>query len=116
MAEATNEKGSLLYGFGVILNYLFSVDKLFDILNNRLPIHIVKKKVPYIDENGKSIKPDDINAYKFEELVLDMVHMMDSCLPFEVIREHEFAPIKNAEGVDSVVTARELLKKNGVTL
>ncbi|MCR4748747.1 MAG: UDPGP type 1 family protein [Lachnospiraceae bacterium] len=116
MAEATNEKGSLLYGFGVILNYLFSVDKLFDILNNRLPVHIVKKKVPYIDENGKSIKPDDINAYKFEELVLDMVHMMDSCLPFEVIREHEFAPIKNAEGVDSVVTARELLKKNGVTL
>lgn len=28
MAEATNEKGDLEYGFGVILNYLFRLDKL----------------------------------------------------------------------------------------
>ena len=41
---------------------------------------------------------------------------MDSCLPFEVVREKEFAPIKNATGVDSVESARALLKKNGVEL
>lgn len=33
-----------------------------------------------------------------------------------LIREKEFAPIKNATGVDSVETARELLKKNGVAI
>ena len=41
---------------------------------------------------------------------------MKSCLPFEAVREREFAPIKNAEGVDSVQSARELLKYNGVKL
>ena len=45
-----------------------------------------------------------------------MIHQLDSCLPFEVVREKEFAPIKNKTGVDSVESARALLEKNGVTL
>ena len=52
MAEAKSETGSLLYGFGVILNYLFSLEKLFEIAEKRMPLHIVEKKVPYVDENG----------------------------------------------------------------
>ena len=48
--------------------------------------------------------------------MLDMIHLMDSCLPFEVVREHEFAPIKNKTGVDSVESAKELCKKNGIVL
>ena len=114
MAEATNEAGSLLYGFGVILNYLFRVDKLFGIVEKQMPLHIVEKKVPYIDENGNAVKPETPNAYKFETLIIDMVFMMDDCLSFEVEREKEFAPVKNATGVDSVESARELLKKNGI--
>mgnify|MGYP004472466993 FL=1 len=116
MAEATDEKGSLLYGFGVILNYIFRVDKLLEIADRKLPIHVVEKKVPYINETGEFVKPEEPNAYKFEELILDMVYMMDNCLPFEVEREKEFAPVKNASGVDSVDTARELLKKNGIEI
>ena len=45
-----------------------------------------------------------------------MIHQMGSCLPFEVVREKEFAPIKNKTGIDSVESARELLRQNGVTL
>jgi UDP-N-acetylglucosamine/UDP-N-acetylgalactosamine diphosphorylase len=45
-----------------------------------------------------------------------MVHLVDNCLPFEVIRENEFAPIKNATGVDSISTARQLLFKRGYEL
>ena len=116
MAEATNEAGSLLYGFGVILNYLFRVDKLMDIAEKQMPLHIVEKKVPYVDERGEYVKPEAPNAYKFETLILDMVYMMDDCLSFEVEREKEFAPIKNKTGVDSVESARELLKLNGVIL
>lgn len=114
MAEATNEAGSLLYGFGVILNYLFSVEKLLEISAKQMPLHIVEKKVPYIDENGVAVKPEAPNAYKFETLILDMIYMMDNCLSFEVEREKEFAPIKNATGVDSVDSARKLLQKNGI--
>ena len=37
-------------------------------------------------------------------------------VPYEVEREREFAPIKNATGEDSVETARELCRKNGILL
>ncbi len=114
MAEAKNEAGSLLYGFGVILNYLFRVDKLMEIADSRMPLHIVEKKVPYLDEQGRMVKPEQPNAYKFETLILDMVYLMDNCLSFEVERDREFAPVKNPSGVDSVESARELLKKNGI--
>lgn len=116
MAEARDEKGTLLYGFGVILNYLFRVDKLNEIAGSNLPLHIVEKKVPYLDESGQMHKPEEPNAYKFETLILDMVYMMDNCLAFEVERKKEFAPVKNATGTDSVESARELLKKNGIAI
>ena len=71
-----------------------------------------------LDESGglKSVVPDSPNAIKFETLALDLVHEMDDCLVFEVDREKEFAPVKNKTGIDSVDTARELLKKNGYAL
>ena len=116
MAYAEDEKGERLYNFGVILNYLFPMEKLYEIQNQRMPLHIVEKKIPYIDPDGTAHKPDTPNGYKFETLILDMVHMMDDCLPYEVDREKEFAPVKNKTGVDSVETARELLRKNGVEL
>ena len=73
-------------------------------------------KKTYINENGEHVTPTEPNGYKFELLVLDMIHMMDNNLAYEVARENEFAPIKNLHGVDSVDSARELLKLNGVRL
>lgn len=115
LMDAKDEKGDPAYNFGVILNYLFRVNDLESMLDS-LPLHIVEKKIPYLDEEGRLVKPESPNGYKYENLVLDMIHQLDSCLPFEVVREKEFAPIKNATGVDSVESARELLKKNGVEL
>lgn len=108
--------GDLSYNFGVILNYLFRVDKLEEIMNAKMPVHVVEKKIPYIDKNGELHKPETPNGYKFELLVLDMIHLLDNCLSFEVVRNYEFAPIKNKTGVDSVESAQALLQENGVTL
>ena len=116
MIHLRDEKGNLLYNFGVILNYMFKVDCLEAIVNKDMPVHIVEKKIPYINEAGELVKPEKPNGYKFEELVLDMIHLMDSCLPYEVVREKEFAPIKNSTGVDSVESARKLLIENGVEI
>lgn len=116
LMNAKDEKGDPAYYFGVILNYLFRVPDLIEILEKHLPLHVVEKKIPYLNEAGEFVKPEAPNGYKFESLVLDMIHQMNSCLPFEVVREKEFAPIKNRTGVDSVESARELLQKNGVTL
>lgn len=116
MATARKENGDLKYGFGVILNYLFSEKKLEQIADARMTIHVVEKKIPYMDVDGTFVKPEQPNGYKFETLVLDMVHMMDDCIPYEVVREREFAPIKNLHGVDSLDSARELMKGCGIEL
>lgn len=108
--------GTLSYRFGVILNYLFRVDELENTLAYKMPLHKVFKKIRYMDENGNTVRPEAPNAYKFETLALDLVKLQKNCLAYEIEREKEFAPIKNQTGVDSVETARELLRRNGITL
>jgi UDP-N-acetylglucosamine/UDP-N-acetylgalactosamine diphosphorylase len=116
LMNAKDEHGDPAYNFGVILNYLFRVRDLEEIMSRNLPLHIVEKKIPYIDEQGNLVKPEEPNGYKFEQLVLDMIHELSSCLPYEVVREKEFAPIKNKTGVDSVESARKLCEQNGIVL
>ncbi len=110
-----NRKGELSYRYGVTLNYLFNVHVLNATISWKLPYHLAKKAIPHI-ENGALAEPEEPNGYKFETLVVDMVRFMGNCLAFEVDRQKEFAPVKNKTGVDSVDTARELLKINGVEL
>ena len=114
--HSRDAEGRLLYNYGVILNYLFEVRTLEKIMDERMPVHVVEKKIPYLDDNGQLVKPEKPNGYKFEELVLDMIHMMDNCLSYEVERDKEFAPIKNRTGVDSLESARKLMKDNGIEL
>ena len=116
MANETDKNGERVYNFGVILNYLFNVDLLYKIKDKKLPVHIVTKKVEHIDNLGNIIKPETPNAHKFEMLCVDMIEFADSCLPFEVDRRKEFAPIKNKTGIDSVESAQKLLEENGYKL
>ena len=116
LMEAKNENGDPAYNFGVIMNYLFREKDLERIVDEVLPVHIVEKKIPCLDENGEPVSPQEPNGYKFEQLVLDMVRELDTCLPVEVKREKEFAPIKNRTGIDSVESARALCTQNGIEL
>ena len=116
MANARDEKGELAYRYGVILNYLFRVEKLEEIAEDKIPVHVVNKKIECVGADGVTYKPEKENGRKFETLAVDLIKPMGSVLPFEVVREREFAPIKNKTGVDSVESARELLKLNGVIL
>ena len=116
MRDAKLPNGEPAYNFGVTLNYLFHVKELDEIVGRSLPLHVVKKKIAHIDSNGNPVAPDQPNGHKYETLILDMIHMLDGCLVFEVDRKREFAPVKNRTGVDSVDSARELLTLNGVML
>ena len=122
LMQAKDEEGEPAYDYGVILNYLFRVKEMDSIVRNEMPVHIVKKKVPYLAESKDSptgyitVDPQEPNAYKLETLTLDFVQMMGSCLPFEVVREREFAPIKNSMGIDSVDSARKMLLAIGYEL
>ncbi len=116
LMNTKDAKGEPAYNFGVILNYLFGVKALEELFAGEIPVHIVEKKIPYINEAGEEVKPEEPNGYKFEGLILDMISQLETCLPFEVVREKEFAPIKNKTGIDSVESARALCLANGIEL
>ena len=73
-----------------------------------LPYHVAFKKAKYLDENGNLVVSDKPNAYKFESFLFDAFEQLNDLIVLRVKRENEFAPVKNAEGVDSPETARKL--------
>ncbi len=108
MAKATDENGNLLYGESHILCNLFNIVAIERMGNTPLPYHIAFKKATYIDKDGNKIVPDSPNAYKFEAFLFDAFGEVDNMVILRVKREDEFAPVKNATGVDSPETARKL--------
>jgi len=110
LAEALDENGELLYGESHLLCNMFNIKILEKLSENKLPYHIAFKKASYMDENGKIVEPTEPNAYKFEEFIFDAFSYLPNMLIMRVKREEEFAPVKNAEGVDSPETARKLYK------
>ena len=111
LAEARDEKGELLYGESHILCNQFHLSILEKISTNKLPYHVALKKASYLGPDGKVVNPTEPNAYKFEAFLFDAFSTVDDMSILRVKREEEFAPVKNAEGVDSPATARELYKK-----
>ena len=108
MAAETNENGELKYGESHILCNLFNIKAIEQISKMELPYHVAFKKAKYLDKNGNVVSPDSPNAYKFEAFLFDAFESLDDMAILRVKREEEFAPVKNAEGVDSPETAREL--------
>lgn len=108
MAEATDAAGELLYGESHILCNLFNLEAIERMGSNPLPYHSAFKKATYIDKDGNKVVPDSPNAYKFEAFLFDAFGELDDMVILRVKREEEFAPVKNATGVDSPETAREL--------
>jgi len=111
MAEEKNEKGELVYGESHILCNLFNIDAVERMGSKPLPYHSAFKKATYIDKDGNKVVPDGPNAYKFEAFLFDAFGELDDMAILRVNREEEFAPVKNAAGVDSPETARELYRK-----
>ncbi len=108
MANMRDKYGSLVYGDANAVFHLYNIEGLEKVSDLRLPYHTAFKKAKYIDEKGNLIIPEKPNAYKFELFIFDSFEMLDDVAVLRVKREEEFAPIKNAEGVDSPETARKL--------
>ena len=108
LAEETDEEGELLYGESHIMCNLYSLNALEKIANQNLPYHSAHKKANYIDEKGNFIKSTEPNAYKYEAFIFDGFNYFDNMTILRGIREEDFAPIKNKEGVDSPETAIKL--------
>lgn len=128
-AVATDADGRLRFIVGSIAIHMISVafvEKLTaDAQHLSLPFHRAVKKSPCIDlETGERVDPAEANAVKLETFVFDALPMAESSIVYETSRMDEFAPIKNAEGVDSPGTSHELqsdragkwLEAKGVTV
>ena len=111
MAEKTDSKGELVYGESHINCNIFNIKGIEKIGAKKLPYHTAFKKATYIDKNGKLVKPDAPNCYKFETFIFDSFENLDNMEVLRGKREEEFAPVKNKEGVDSPETAIKLYKK-----
>ena len=101
--EQANERGDdgrLKYWQGSIAVHLLGVDFLMRLAERGtdLPLHAAHKKVPYVDDQGNEIKPDEPNAWKFERFVFDVIPMASNVVCLEVPREEQFLPLKNADG------------------
>jgi UDP-N-acetylglucosamine/UDP-N-acetylgalactosamine diphosphorylase len=74
-----------------------------------LPLHRARKKVPWMAPDGRLVEPDVPNAWKLERFAFDVFPHAPRAEVHEVLREREFAPVKNATGEDSLETARALV-------
>jgi UDP-N-acetylglucosamine/UDP-N-acetylgalactosamine diphosphorylase len=109
MRHARDADGRLTYGAGNIAVHLFSRAFLEREAATPLPYHAAHKRIPYVGPNGSRQEPSAPNAWKFELFMFDLFPRAENMAVLEVVREEEFAPVKNRDGVDSPQTARELV-------
>jgi UDP-N-acetylglucosamine/UDP-N-acetylgalactosamine diphosphorylase len=97
---------------GSIALHAFSVPWLRRLFGRGLglPLHLAHKKVPYLASDGRVVQPEAPNAWKFERFLFDVFPLAARAEVHEVLREREFAPVKNASGADSPATARALVE------
>jgi UDP-N-acetylglucosamine/UDP-N-acetylgalactosamine diphosphorylase len=121
-AEAKDEKQPKVLKFRAanIVNHYYSFRFLESIPGwaHKLPHHVARKKIPYVDtEKGSTVKPEKPNGIKLEQFVFDVFPMLElekfACM--EVKREDEFSPLKNAKGTgqDDPDTSRKHVMEQG---
>lgn len=109
LREKRNNDHSLCFDGGNIAVHLFRIEALRQLENQPLPWHAAFKKVPSWTSSDGAVTALNPNAWKFEQFLFDSFPILGSMLPFGVVREDEFAPVKNAEGDDSPASSRKML-------
>ncbi len=101
MRYATDDRGEMIYWPGSIAIHMIRRDFVETLTGTglRLPFHRAVKSISALDSQGN---PADVKGIKFETFIFDALPLAKNCVSMEVIREHEFAPVKNKAGEDSL--------------
>lgn len=108
--NAMDSRGKLMFCMGNPAIHLFKrsyIEELTSGGNISLPYHLAVKKI----ESFSHGENKTVEGYKFEKFVFDALSMTGKNTIMETAREHEFAPVKNASGVDSAGTAKDLMSR-----
>jgi len=102
VAGLRDAQGQLKFWAGSIAVHIFERTLLERslALQDTLPFHLAKKKVPHIDAAGKLVTPSEPNALKFEKFIFDLLPAAERPLVVEYAEEECFAPLKNAPGAE----------------
>ena len=110
LAHETDAQGQRKYDAASIAIHVFSRSFIERLTANEsqfaLPWHRASKKVPFINEQGERVTPDEPNAVKLEAFIFDALPLASETLILQTTRAEEFSPVKNATGVDSVATSQ----------
>ncbi len=112
LAQSLDENGNLRFISGSPAIHVISrafIEKLTADGTLSLPAHRADKKVPYIDAAGNPVKPESPNAVKLETFIFDALQLAEKTMVLEGDRKEVFGPTKNATGVDSAESCREML-------
>ncbi len=109
---AVDSQGHLRLSAGNVAMHIISRDfarRVADAGEASLPWHRAEKKVAYFNpETSTTITPGSANAVKLERFVFDAMSMARQPAILQVDRASQFAPIKNATGVDSAESSRRI--------
>ena len=102
-----NEEGLLVYGLGSPAIHMIRADfvRRQTRSGRRLPFHLAEKSAAYLDAAGRPVEAEGKNVYKFETFIFDALLEAERSPVLEVVREHEFSPVKNRTGADSPETS-----------
>jgi UDP-N-acetylglucosamine/UDP-N-acetylgalactosamine diphosphorylase len=100
MAGERNPDGSLHYWAGNTAIHAFDVNFLRRVGRDqlRLPFHVARKSVAFVDQQGLRIEPSEANAFKFERFIFDLLPAAERTIVVETDVRQTFAPVKNARG------------------
>ena len=66
-----------------------------------LPLHRALKSVAHVDEHGQPVVPTQPNAIKYERFIFDIFPKAARTLLIELPQDEAFAPLKDANSLDS---------------
>jgi UDP-N-acetylglucosamine/UDP-N-acetylgalactosamine diphosphorylase len=109
LAERRDPTGRLELWAGSIAVHLFERGFIERLVSGKLdlPFHRAFKSVPYVDDSGRLIEPQEPNGVKFERFIFDALPQAERWAIVETNRATEFEPLKNATGPDSPASIRQ---------
>lgn len=115
-AARCDARGDWIFWAGNTAIHVFDREFLEQLTEDggKLPLHVARKNVAFIDDNGTAIKPEDParpNAIKLERFIFDALPIAERTLIVEGNRMREFNPVKNRDGADSPETSRAALSR-----